>query len=242
MEQIMAEYVILSAVTNEAAYFLENFPVLSTGKLHRLPYSVVDMHGKAVAIVVGGIGTAFTASAATAALFEFQPRAIFFSGAAGGVAAERRIGDIVIAAHAFEPEIQGLASMLDEINFESNVAHPVSNEPQPLGFDADPDLLAKAKTYATHHPAIIGTVASTNCFPSPPGLFQELKQSNTEAIDMETSALYQVGWLHQAPTLAFRCVSNLLTSDGDYLEHEESYIEAEYAAAKYTAAFVAGLD
>ena len=34
------------------------------------------------------------------------------------------------------------------------------------------------------------------------------------AIDMETSALYQVGWLFNIPTLAFRGISNALSDSG----------------------------
>jgi nucleoside phosphorylase len=234
----MIHYVILSAVPNEAAFFLTHYPIISTGHLGRLPYSVVMIGDHPTAIIVGGIGTSFTASAATAAFFELKPQAIFFSGAAGAIASDQSIGDIVIANHAYEPEIQGLTRLLDDINFASDVAHPVSGVMQPLAFDADPQLLKQAKHHCQQYPATIGTVVSSNLFPSPPSLFQQLKQDGVLAIDMETSALYQVGWLYQIPTLAFRCISNLLTDDGAYLEHDEPYHEAEYAASEYTAAFI----
>lgn len=41
-----------------------------------------------------------------------------------------------------------------------------------------------------------------------------IKSLNPLAIDMESSALYQLGWLFNVPVIAIRGISNLLDTDG----------------------------
>lgn len=232
---------ILTAVKNEAQYFLENFNCIERANLKGVPHTVVEIGQHRVAIVVGGIGTSFAASVATAALFALKPKALFFSGSAGSSLDHMHIGDIVIVEEAYEVEIQGLKEELAGMAFEVGLIHPAKNTMPPSVYTPDADLLAQAKAYTKQHPAKLGMAASTNQFPSPKSLFESMRQMGAIAVDMETSALYQVGWLYDVPVLAFRCISNKLSETGDYVEHEEPVIEAEYAVAKYVSGFIASL-
>jgi adenosylhomocysteine nucleosidase len=234
------DYVILTAVKNEAAYYLENYPCVEKKSLKGLPCTVIDIEGKRVALVVSGIGTSFASSAATAALFALNPRAIFFSGTAGSFTKDKKIGDMIIVDRAYEVEIQGLKDALLGTEFEVGVAHTALDQVVSSVFSADDQLLDLAKAYAKGSGASVGMAASSNTFPSPPSLFSGVKNSGAVVIDMETSALYQVGWLYQVPVIAFRCVSNKLTEEGDYVEHkEEPLIGSERTAAEFMAHFVA---
>ena len=60
----------------------------------------------------------------------------------------------------------------------------------------------------------MGRIVSSDQFPAPKEEYSLLFREHVLAIDMETAAMYQVGWITKVPTLAVRGISNCLLKDG----------------------------
>jgi predicted cupin superfamily sugar epimerase len=86
----------------------------------------------------------------------------------------------------------------------------------PLTFSCDEDLMNAVKEMSWPSEAKIhfGTTGTSNKFPTPVELYDEIKEMAPLSIDMETSAFYQVGWLLNIPILAVRGISNLINHAG----------------------------
>ena len=210
----MQKYLILTAVTSEMQ------PIVSLlGATETVTVTVAGVvcqktiiNDKEIFITACGIGTACTAIVASRLLYALDCAAMFFCGTAGGIANNLKINDIVVATQSYEPEIQGLWPAFSGTSWEVGLQHPVKQTLQPAIFAADADLLQVARAVSSDWK--FGIIASTNTFPSPSNLIADIRARGTVAIDMETAALYQLGWMFSVPVLALRCVSNLLQPDG----------------------------
>jgi adenosylhomocysteine nucleosidase len=166
-------------------------------------------------ITTTGVGTAFAAIITTLVIQHFHPDYIFFIGTAGSVNTDLSIRDVVIARHAFEPELLMVRKAILGTPFENCFHHQIKQEVSPELYSADKDLLAIAEQTLADQPHVhIGTIASSNAFPAPLECYDTIKQAHTLAIDMETSAFYQAAWFLNVPALAVRGISNSLNDDG----------------------------
>lgn len=211
------DYLILTAVQSECEPFLEKHHKNNSYKTtHGLLVHKLEIANKKIAICVSGIGTSFSAIVTGSLCSELNPKAIFFCGTCGGIDPKLKIGDIIIASSAFEAEIQNMNTAFAGTPFEDGLTHPSKQQIPALKYNADATLLEHAKKIMPANKNIyFGPLASSNQFPSPADLFAELKKQKTLAIDMETSAIYQAGWLLNTPCLAVRCVSNCLDNKGN---------------------------
>ena len=229
MSDIKLDHMVLTAVSSECQPFLESV-ACETIEFKGLPLHIGKIGTKRVAFCVCGIGTSFTAMVAASLYMQFDPEVVWFSGTCGAIESDLAIGDVVIASSAFEAEIQGLNNAFVGTPFAEGLLHPAKKTIPPLKYSADKALLQTARDFYNNLSQVnFGELASTNTFPTPKHLYSELKLQNVLAIDMETSALYQFGWLFGAKTLAVRCVSNLLDSEGD--DPDISSAKPELAAA-----------
>ena len=213
------DYGIISAVSVELAPLQNACNKKETITVGSINYTVGYIADKKVAMVASGIGTTCVASVMTALIKDFNPKAIFFSGMAGAIDPNLNLGDIVIGSQAFEAEIQNLVPALKNTTFEETLNHPFKNEIQPSIFSADPRLLQLANILAnkttTHEKITTGILVSSNNFPAPKELFDDIKKKKALAIDMESSAIYQVSWLLGTPSLVIRSISNKLDETGE---------------------------
>ncbi len=230
------DYAILSAMPEELEFFKAYFSDCKSENIKVCDFSFMlyEYKSKIVLLASTGIGTAFASTVATLINLHFSPVIILFSGTAGGIHPTLKLRDVVIAERAFEAEIQGVFNTLKGTPFESSLIHPLTNTQFPQIYSADEELLQLMNRI--HFPDITihkGTVVSSNAFPAPKELFEQIKAENAYAIDMETSALYQVGWLLKARVLAVRGVSNVLNQDGtDDAIHESDLKGSSKAAAR----------
>jgi adenosylhomocysteine nucleosidase len=122
----------------------------------------------------------------------------------------------VVAESAFEAEIQNAFQILKGTPFETCLTHPLKNQIFPQTYSCDTELLkiARQLSFTSKNKIYFGNMVTSNNFPAPVELYEEIKNRNALSIDMETSAIYQVAWLFDIPILAIRGISNVLTSAG----------------------------
>lgn len=210
-------FVILSAMQEEMTHLEEHFADCESRQIlvNKLPFKIIHYKDQTILIAYTGIGTTFAASIVTLLHAHFQPDYFFLLGTAGGIHPEIKIRDVVIADHAFEAEMLGIHEAVKNTPFAGCLIHPLNNQAFPSRYSADSTLLAIANDITM--PGIrtrVGTVISSNAFPAPLALFKQIKNENNLAIDMETSAFYQVAWLLNLRALSVRGVSNMLDLDG----------------------------
>lgn len=226
--------VILAAIPEEIDYLQNYFSQYQYENVQAagLTFKVhVDGHTR-ILLMLTGVGTAFAASVMTLVYAYFQPDYFFFTGTAGAIKADLKVRDVIIVEKAFEAEIQGLFKIVKGTPWESCLLFPLRNEDFPAMYSADPDLLAIAKNIDFSDSGVhYGTGVTSNAFPTPPEFFEKLKAQAPVAIDMETSAFYQIAWALNAKALAVRGISNILNHDGTDDKIQESDVKGGSEAA-----------
>lgn len=210
------DYGILTAVPQELAPYFSACKDHYVHKVGPVEYHIGTIHDKKVAMVAVGWGTVCTAAVMTHLIDNLKPKAILFSGTAGGIADGIQQGDIVVGQQAFEIDMADLIETCQNTPFAEGLVHSFKHEMQPSVYDADPILVEMAQTVipAFKVPARLGLLATTNHFPLRPEYYPILKAKNAAACAMEGSAVYQTSWLFNVPSLVVRAISNVYTPDG----------------------------
>ena len=230
------DYAILAAMDEELEFLKEKFSTLKYVEIqiNELFFKIYNYQNHQVLVSATGIGTTFSASIITLIHDYFDPDYFFFCGTAGGIQSNVKIKDVVIAVHAFEAEIQDLFWMIKDTPFENCLKHPIKNQYFPEHYPANPELLNTCRSLSIPDITIHqGTVVTSNAFPAPIEFFERIKKFYPLAIDMETSAFYQIAWLLNLKALAIRGISNILDTDGtDEKVHESDVRGSSEAASK----------
>lgn len=208
---------IFSGFHEELEYFMELFSAKEPEKIYidNIPLLIYEYHDRKIALIPTGIGTVFAANTITLAYQQLHPDFMFYVGTAGGIDPSLNVCDVIIAEDSFEAEIQPTFAALKNTPFESCLTHPLINQPILPFYKADAELLEIATAIQLQGMTTYqGTVVTTNTFPAPQYLFDNIKIHKPFAIDMETSAFYQTAWLLGAKALAIRGISNVLNHDG----------------------------
>ncbi len=185
-------------------------------EVNEFEFLVYNYKNTRILLAHSGLGTTFAASILTFVHNYFNPKYVLFAGVAGGINPNLNVCDVVIVEQAFEAELQNAFHLLQNTPFESCLIHPLKNNKFPAIYSCDQNILkiAKNTTFPNNINVHYGTVVTSNSFPAPLSLFEEIKDKKAMSIDMETSAFYQVAWLLDIPILAVRGISNVLTADG----------------------------
>ena len=146
-----------------------------------------------------GIGKADAARAATEMILNEHPDCIINSGCAGGLAPSVNVGDIVLGAQV---------AYHDVWCGEGNLRGQVQGLPQ--RFDADPDLLAAARSLQTDNPLHCGLICTGDQFISTVEEDERIRGLYPDALacDMESAAIAQVCLHYGVPFLSFRIISD----------------------------------
>jgi len=110
-----------------------------------VPFSIGLLDGHRVVLSQAGMGKVNAALVATLLADRFECRAIAFSGVAGGLDPELRIGDVVIA----DRTVQHDAGVIEDATLQVYQAGhvPFINPTAEFGYVADPDLLARVRAH-----------------------------------------------------------------------------------------------
>lgn len=187
-------------------------------------FSVGELDGHRVVLSQAGMGKVNAALVATLLADRFACRTIAFSGVAGGLDPELRIGDIVIA----DRTIQHDAGVMEESALQPYQAGhvPFINPTAEFGYRADPDLLARVRAHLDGFvPTVLsrkagggdrptriayGTVLTgdqfLNCALTRDRLYAEM---GGHAVEMEGAAVSQVCESFGIPWLVIRSLSDL---------------------------------
>ncbi|PHQ79662.1 MAG: hypothetical protein COB66_06395 [Coxiella sp. (in: Bacteria)] len=235
------DYLILSAMPAEQVYLHEQLENSEQRQLSHLKTTFGDLHGKRCCVALTGIGTSNAAAIMAALIHEVKPKTCFFAGTAGAIRPTLKTGAIVLGKQAFEIDIQGLVEGLKGTPYFSELENPYKGVIAPDKYDGDQSLLEKALALNSDFTVIADALATTNAFPAPMHYFDDLKKNDVAAIDMESSAIYQVGWLLNVPSLVVRSISNGIDDDGNDDTSDDSLAAASNNAAKFVALLIKNL-
>jgi adenosylhomocysteine nucleosidase len=176
--------------------------------------------GTPIVLAWTGVGKVNAAMITMLAIQHFQPLALISTGIAGALNPDHVTGDVVLAERVAQYDYGELTAEGVQIRPTRN---PHTNEPHPLFFPADPQLLACTTTKldeielrqladasAPRPPQIhAGGLVTGDAF-APLLINRQIlhKQFGAEAIDMESAAMAQVCWAQGIPFLAIRGISD----------------------------------
>jgi len=238
------------------------------------------MAGKPVLLFLSGVSMVNAAMTTQLALDRFAVKRIVFSGVAGGLDPDLDVGDVVVSerwgqylesvfARAKGDGFEDSEDLLDKPPYANfGMIHPRSVLVRRAGqeqivrrfwFDADPGLLATARTVATT--TMLARCRADLCLTKQPrvvvggnGISASVFMDNAEfrryafgafkaqVTDMETAAVAQVAWSNSVPFIAFRSLSDLAGGGAGKNEAHAFYRLASDNSAAVVTRFVAALD
>lgn len=233
-----------------------------------------ELGGQSVVLFKTGVSTVNATMNTQRLLDEFEITHILVSGVAGGLDPALSIGDVTIPARwakydeatylretapgVFTPPFPGVAPLVPPYGFMgtrgARIATTEDPAPEPrLWFEADPGLLAIARTAATDlsleqcdadglclpeaPEVIIGGAGVTGSVFMDNSAYRDYLHETFEAqlVEMETAAIAMVAYANDVPFIAFRSLSDL-AGGGEASQNE---IRAfEHLAARNSAALV----
>ncbi len=168
-----------------------------------------------------GVGKVNAATTTALLLEHFQPRRVIFTGIAGGIDPNLKPGDVVIAKQTAYHDMGTLGP--GGIDY-GGVKNPLTSEPNPTFFPADPNLLAAAEQACrkiTFDSAalrsgqrppkvIVGTVVTGDVFVASKEYAAKLAETlGASAVEMEGAAVAQVCYQRGVGCLVIRSISDM---------------------------------
>lgn len=187
--------------------------------------------------VVSGIGTTNAATAITAVLQQYEPKAVVVAGTTGGLGEQIIAGDLVLSERVLYHEANA-----------TDFGYSAGQVPQmPEDYRADLDLLGLAQKAAEKLGARnwSGMVGSSNSFVTAP-LAAGVRETfpNLLAVDMETAAVAQTCWMFAVPWISLRAVSDLCSPEGasEYDAHAPGAAQISFSLVEALVAQLGSVD
>ncbi len=173
-----------------------------------------ELHGVAVVLALCGIGKVAAATTAAALIGHFGVGQIVFTGVAGGLPAAVNVGDVVVATHFMQHDMDASPLFARyEVPLYGRTYFESDAQLTALLFRAACDAL-KCEPQAQLARVHLGLIASGDRFISGADESQQLKESLASAghavlaVEMEGAAVAQVCFDHGVPFAALRTISD----------------------------------
>ena len=188
-------------------------------------FTLGELDGIEVLLVVSGIGLANAASATARALALVDAPIVIAAGTTGGLAREIEVGDIAA----------GVASIYGAADATAFGYAPGQVPGMPVDYRSGEGIGAAldALEASVEHPVLRGRVVSSDSFITAP-LAEPLRERFPDAIaaDMETCAMAEVAWSSGVDWVSLRALSDLCGPSAD----QDFHMDAQEAAAHSLAA------
>lgn len=192
--------------------------------------------GAETILAASGIGKVNAALGAVDMIRAFAPDVIISSGVAGGI----------------DPT---LANVMDVVAGSTFVYHDVDcgegNVPgqiqgMPPRFEADPRLIAAAKTLVCDTRIVTGQIATGDRFVSKPEDVASIRHQFPEAIavDMESCAIAQTCWIMGVPFASFRIISDIPGIENHFSQYNDFWqriADKSFAVTKHILEAIANI-
>ncbi len=219
-ESIVNPTAILGAFEEEQSWLKSRLDHPESQQIMGYEFVSGEIEGQLVVLGLTGGGTVNAAVMTTLMIEHFEPRAVIFSGVAGGINPDHIPGDVVIGTNTIQHDLGNL--MPDGIK-RKGVRNPLTGERNPIEFEASKSLcdiavsaLEKIKLEravedsGVRDPEVIqGVIATGDQFISSTIKKRELRDNvRAEAVEMEGAAVAQVCYQFNVPCLVIRGISD----------------------------------
>lgn len=192
--------------------------------LNHINYAITEINGLSIVLLVTEMGLTNATAKTAALILEFNPKLLFFSGIAGGLSEKTKLTDVVLGKDVFSVETKVFANQLQKDECKYGILAPHT-------FSADKKLLTIAESIDSPFPIHTGALASSDHFPAPPTLLQEMSNMDAISIDMESSGFSHACSIFNKPSLCIRGISNHLIPGEDIsLSHDDVHTSSKNAA------------
>lgn len=222
----MAVIGIMSAMHEELAAVLAAMPDEQGVRVAGRDFWVGHWHGHDVVVVLSRIGKVAAATTATVLLERFKVDILVFTGAAGGLAADAQVGDVVVASALVQHDMDASplfpkheVPLYGRSRFETDAALSQALAVAASQVLSDPAQHLGAQAIADFHllsPRVHqGLIVSGDRFVSTTAESQALQRSLPDAlaVEMEGAAVAQVCLDYGVPFAAVRTISDRADDD-----------------------------
>jgi len=242
----MGRIAIVSAMHEELAAVLALMPDEHKQTVAGRAFAVGHLHGYEVVVVLSRIGKVAAATTATVLMERFGVDQVLFTGVAGGLASNARVGDVVVATEflqhdmdasplfpAFEVPLYGRARFATDAVLTAALAQAAQSVLQQGVLDTATLQDFGITRPQTHH----GLIVSGDRFVSTRSESQHLQQALPDAlaVEMEGAAVAQVCHDYGVPFAAMRTISDRADDDA----HTDFLKFVNHVASRYSAAILA---
>ncbi len=216
---------ILCAMREELEPILEYVEVKEVIDYGRNKYYLARFQNKDLVLAYSKIGKVNSATTATIMIEKFNARKVLFSGVAGAVDEDLKIGDLIIATKTCQHDID-----LTVFGYEPGFV-PESK----VYFDCDKSLNDIAKSVAKKLDIKLkeGIIASGDQFIHNKEKKEWIKKTfNASAIEMEGGAVGNVCWTLDVPFFMLRAISDT-AEEGAGVDFDKFLEESSKVSAKF---------
>lgn len=203
---------ILCALPHEAQAMLKHLEADDDDWIGAMHVWQGTAGGKQVTLVQCGMGKVSAAAAAQLLLDRFEPDALISCGTAGSLAPELALGTVLVGERTLYHDY-GFQVAERLIPYRVSIPRPGRKPEFPEAFAADAALLRLARsvclTGQSAPNVVYGTIVTGDQVILSSDKRRELRtEFQALAVEMESAAIAQVAYLHHAPFLAVRAISD----------------------------------
>ena len=196
---------IIGAVDEEAAEIKKEIKDIKEEMISGIPFFRGKFNEKEVVFVQSGIGKVNAAITATLLVEKFDVKTVIFSGVAGSLSKNLKVGDVVAGVDVIQHDVDATA-----------FGYKIGQIPQmkQWAFESDKNLLEKVQNIS--HKVILGRILTGDQFISKKDVKIKLgKDFSALCVDMESGAVAQVCSRLNVKFLIIRSISDSITDESD---------------------------